>query len=327
MKNLMIVFFVLVIGLSSCATPLPSTQTATLPQPTNTPTPLPPTQTPTLPPVCQSLESKETPSELSGKEVVSEMIEKLHVGDVTGAMSYFADDARVYIIGVPPVGFEEIRGKEAICRLWVDYVSDNLEWEITILSAYNSPNGVFITSKSKIWLDFYRQVGAAPNEFFDNIVVKDGKIIEYSSILKEESLAKLRSVFTDVFPSPEPATDTSSVIPGSEFSIIFSDFACTYEGPAAWKSGTLNINGEVKDDQVYALVFVHVDEGKDFFDLAVASGGHVPYWAKYTLFDFGPAESNTVQHAVGGNLMYLMCFAEKMTTTPIGLFGPFEIRP
>jgi ketosteroid isomerase-like protein len=330
MKNPLIVIFIFVIGLSGCATPvtpLPSTQTATLPTPTHTPTPIPPTQTPTLPPVCQSLKSQETPSDLSGREVVSEMVERLNAGDVIGAMSYFAEDARVYIIGVPPTGFEEIRGAEAICRIWANYVSDNLEWEITILSAHNSPDGVFITSKSKISLDYYRQYDAVPNEFFDNIVVEDGKIIEYSLTLKEESLAKLRSALSDVFQPSEFATDPSSATPGSEFNITFSDFTCTYDGPAVWKSGVLDINGEVKDDQVYALIFVHVDEGKDFFDLAVASGGHVPYWARFTAFDFGPGEMKTVQHTVGGTRMYLMCLEEKMTSTPIGLFGPFEVKP
>ena len=195
MNRLTIVFVFLVICLGNCATPptpLPPTQTATYPPPTITPTPIPPTLTPTLPPVCQSLESQELPFDLSEREIVSEMVAQLNAGDIAGAMAYFAEDARVNIIGVPPIGFEEIRGKGAICQNWVNYISDNLEWEITILSAYNSPNGALITSKSNIWLDFYRQLEVAPNEFFDNIFIEDGKISEYSLTLNEESLAKFK---------------------------------------------------------------------------------------------------------------------------------------
>ena len=183
MNKLMVKFVFLVIGLGSCATP---------PTPLP-PTLIPPTLTPTLPPVCQSLESQEVPSNLSEREVVSEMIAQMNAGDVAGAMAYFAEDARVYIIGVPPIGFEENRGKEAICRTLADFVNDNLEWEITILSAFNSPKGVLITSKSNIWLDFYRQLDVAPNKFFENIFIEDGKISEYSLTLNEEFFSQVKS--------------------------------------------------------------------------------------------------------------------------------------
>ena len=125
----------------------------------------------------------------------------------------------------------------------------------------------------------------------------------------------------------EFAADTSSTTPGTEFNIVFSDNTCSYDGSVIWKSGSIDINGEVKDDQEYSLLFISVDEGKDFFDLAIVSGGHKPYWARYTAFDFGPEEYKTVQHTVGGERMYLMCVVEKGTTIPIGLFGPFETKP
>ncbi len=329
MKNMMIVIVFLVIVLSGCATsvtPIPVTQTITIPPPTNTPTALPPTSTPTLPPECQTLEDREISPDISSREFVSEMVAHLNAGDVAGATAFFAEDAQLYILGLPPVGYEALHGKEAICRVWANYVSDNLEWELTIISANNSQNGTLITAKSKIWLDYYRQMNVAPNEFSNNIVIEDGKIIEYSLILKENSLTKLRSALADTFLSTGSMPDIDSA-PASEISLTFSDLSCNYVGPTVWKSGSLDVNGEVKDDQVYTLIFVHVDEGKDHFDLAIASGGHVPYWARYTAFDFGPGETKTVQHTVGGTRMYLMCFADKMSTTPIGLFGPFEVKP
>jgi hypothetical protein len=69
-RKFSIVFLVMVIGVIGC------TPRATTPQPTETAAPLlplntsaPPTPTmePTLPPVCQSLETQDTPSELKPK--------------------------------------------------------------------------------------------------------------------------------------------------------------------------------------------------------------------------------------------------------------------
>jgi hypothetical protein len=306
---------------TSTSIPLPPSQTATPPLPTQPPS----TPTATLPPVCQSLESQETSSDLSGREVVSAMVERLNDSDVPGAMAYFAEDARAYIIGLPPIGFESFRGKEAICRTWAEDVSDNFEWELTILSALNSSNGTLIFAKSKTWLDFYRQLEVAPNEFYDSFIVEDGKITEYAATLKPESLAQLRSVL-----SPEPTPDTSSETPGLEFSVMFSDLTCTYEGPAVLKSGKVDVKGEVNDQEMsygYALMIVTIDESRDFFDLAVVSGGDAPYWVRYTPYDFGPGERKTYEYTAGGMPLYLMCFAEKPTTNPIGLFGPIEVRP
>ena len=330
MKYQMIGFIVLMIILSGCATPttpLPHLQTATQIPATRTPTLLPPTPTPTLPPVCQSLSEGNTPVDLTAKEIVSEMISRLNAGDVNGAMALLSTDARFYRIGVPPSGFETFHGTEAICRMLANLVSDGLEWELTILSAHNSENGVFITSKSKISTDYYNKISEEPNEFSNNIVVKDGQIVEFSSTLKEGSLKKLRGGLAEISPLEEPVPPSTSTSPGSEFSITFSDFTCTYEGPAVWKSGELNIHGVVKDQQSYSLFFVHVDESKDYFDLAIVSGGHAPYWARYTGFDFGAGENKTVQHSVDGQRMYLLCFVEKVTTTPIGIFGPYQIQP
>ena len=152
---LVIVFTVSILGLSSCATPesplqptrnvsLPAANTPTLLPATKTATPLLPTPTPTLPPICQSLEAPEISTDISGQEVVAGMVERLNAGDVTGAMAYFAEDAHIYIMAIPPVVYEENFGKEAICRTWANYVSDNLEWKIADITLNNI---VFINIK------------------------------------------------------------------------------------------------------------------------------------------------------------------------------------
>lgn len=325
-----IVCGILVIGLISCttsqATPLLPTETATPQPPTSTPTPLPPTVTPTLPPVCQSLEIQDTPSEFKASDVVSEMVVGLNTGDISKAMSFFAEDARIYIFGVPPNGFQSIIGKEEICRFLADYASNNAEWEINIFSSVNSSGGVFLTARSKIWLDVYRELEVAPFQFFEKYFVVDGKIVEYSSWMQEESLAKLRPVLAEIL-SPKP--DTSSEIPGSEITVVFSDKTCVYEGPVVWKSGDIDFTIEVIDqkDVLTGFVLINLDEGYDIFDLAVATAFGRPMWVRYTdIFDSQYWDTETAQHNVTGSPKYLMCFGGELNSL-IGLLGPFEVKP
>lgn len=342
MKNqpnrLIVVFIVSIMGLSSCAAPatpslptqnvsLTAANTPTSPPPTKIAAPLPPTPTPTLPPVCQSLEAQEISIDISGQEVVTGMVERLNAGDVTSAMAYFAEDAHVYIMSIPPVVYEENFGREAICRTWANYVNDNLEWKLADITLTNIESGEFITAKSMVWLDSYLQFSAAPIELNENILVKDGRIIEYSRWLTKESLAQLRTVLpNDYFLRPEPSPAISSTTPGSEFGVIFSDNSCVYNGPAIWKAGFLDIDVEVKDDYKYALVFVYLQEGTDIFDIAVANNVFDLAGARKTEYDFAPKENTTIQHLVGGTRMFLLCYSEKATDGPVGMFGPFEVR-
>jgi len=153
MKNLAIGYLVLAIGLVSCTTqtthlpPLQSvipnqpTNSPTLNPPTLTPTSFPPTLTPTLPPICQSPGTQDSMSDLSAEDVVSGMVERLNAGDVSRAMAYFEEDIHGYIIGFPPVVYEEYVRKDAICRTWDKYVNDNLEWEMNVITSTNTESG------------------------------------------------------------------------------------------------------------------------------------------------------------------------------------------
>ena len=325
LNNLIIASIVLFLGVSSCTTP------ATSSPPTQITPPPSPVPISTLPAVCQSLQSLETPSNLSGEEVITNMIERLNAADVTGAMAYFAEDAHFYILSIPPVVYEENFGNEAICQTWAKYVNDNLEWNITILTLTNIESGELITAQSTIWLDSYLQLGAEPIELNESILVKDGKIIEYSRSVTKESLAQLRTVLpSSYFLRPEPALGISTATPGSEFGVIFSDNSCVYNGPAIWEAGFLDINVEVKDDaREYVLVFVYLQEGTDIFDIAVSSTGNVHNLpgARETYYEFSPKENTTIKHLVGGDRMFLVCLsAEKATHGFVGMFGPFEVR-
>lgn len=286
----------------------------------------PPQQTATLPPICQSLESQNPPSDLSGKDVVNEMITRLNDGDIPGAMAYFAEDARVYISGVPPVGFEIHDGKEAICRILAGYVNDNLEWDVKINAVNTFSNITRITANSNIWLDHYRQNNVAPNEFSDLIVVRDGRITQYAQTLDNESLAKLRTNLQDDF--PKTVSDKSA--PGSAANISFSNLSCTYDGPTKWKTGEFEFNLEIKDqkDAQYGLVLINLDDGYDFFDLATAIDGEKPPWVRYhNLAEFTGWKSQIVQYAIEGNSKYLMCMGTEGLGYVIGLLGPFYIQP
>jgi len=161
-------------------------------------------------------------SDLSAEDVVSGMVEQLNAGDVPRAMAYFAEDIHGYIIGFPPVVYEENLGKEAFCRTWVNYVNDNLEWEISVVTSTKTESGTTIAADSKRWLNSYRQMNASPIEFHDYFHVKDGRIVEYSRKLKPESLTKLRETLPDdYFLRTEPGPGISSIIPGAEFDITF----------------------------------------------------------------------------------------------------------
>ncbi len=311
------------------STPIPPTESATLPPPTGTPASLPPT--PTLPPVCQNLEAGDTPSDLSGRDLVTEMVTRLNAGDVSGAVAFFAEDARLYIYGLPPTGIELARGKEAICRTLTSFVGDNLEWSITILTQIPASSGSAVTSETEMWLDTFQQVGVAPLVFKDSTRIQDGRIGMMALWLSRQSLASLRTALPEAFARAIPGADQAAVTPASEVTIVFSDYNCALDGSAVWQAGEFTFNLEDRDPEElrYGLAIIVVDEGKDFFDLAIATGADRPAWVRYAnISEFGDAwTSKTVPHSmVEGPPRYLMCLVDKVGE-PVWLLGPIVVRP
>jgi len=62
-------------------------------------------------------QSSQPPSPEPISDTVQKMVERMNAGDLEGSLAYFADDAMVYIIGLPPTGMEVYAGKEQICTL------------------------------------------------------------------------------------------------------------------------------------------------------------------------------------------------------------------
>ena len=105
-------------GCSSAANPPPPTE-----KPVQVPTVVleTPNQVPFPPP---------TPA--TNSEIVLAMVEHLHAGDIDGSLAYYADDARVYLYGLPPTGFEVYQGKDQIRSLWKDSVANHFQWEVEV---------------------------------------------------------------------------------------------------------------------------------------------------------------------------------------------------
>jgi hypothetical protein len=258
------------------------------------------------------------------------MVLALNTGDVAKAMSFFAEDARVFVLGVPPNGYQSMLGKEEICRFLAGYADNNVEWELTGLFSVPSYGGSSVTALSNIGLDVYRALGVISLQFIEKYWVFDGKIAEYSTYLHQGSLAQLRDVLPEIaFAKP----DTSSEIPGSEVTVVIANHIGIYEGPSVWQSGDMDFTIDIKDhqDEEYGCFNVHIDEGFDVFDLASALNptGIRPVWARYrNIFDFGYWDTSTKQHHIsagGDGEMYLVCMGRRDTI--IGLFGPFEVIP
>jgi ketosteroid isomerase-like protein len=300
LKHLIVILFVLVLGLNGCAasaTPLPLTQTAQ------------PQATPTVNPKAA---------------LVLDMAARINAGDAEGSLAYFAEDAMIYFIGMPPTGIEIYRGVEQLRPIWEDCVNNHFKWEVEIVSTV----GDVVTARTKTWHDFTIQLGVAPNEFIDVFLVQDGKITTYGSTITEGALAKFRPALAAVMP-PAPTPTPSSESPVSEVTVTYADDTCTYSGPLLLKAGEIKVNWEVKDQnrEGYALTFFTLDEGKDMVDLMAATVSSQPSWSSNIFYkQLGPGESQTYTFSVKPGMVYMVCWS-KPPELAIGNVGPFEVVP
>jgi len=313
MSTLIRLVLIITLGMASCTAP------ANQPAPTQpAPTPITPAQlSPTMPPLAES----------SPTMVVEDMIKHLNEGDSEGSLAYFADNATIYFVGMPPTGMEIYQGKEQLRAVWEDSVANHFKWEVDRISA----DGDIVTAKTRTWHDFTRQLGVAPNEFTDIYVVKDGKITTYSSTLSEASLAKLMPALAKVLPAAETPTP-STENPLSMMTVTLSDGTCSYTGPQALKAGEINVTWEVKDrdQKKYGLTFFSLDPDKNLVDLMAATIRSVPpEWSNLIWYqEQGPNTSQTYTVTVGVEQgpMYGVCWS-KPPDLPIGNFGAVEVKP
>ena len=225
----------------------------------------PPTQTP-MPEVTTE----------SASETVQKMIERMNAGDIEGSLAYFADDAMVYIAGLPPTGMEVYNGKEQIRVLWQDSVDNHFQWETENASV----EGNIVYIQAKTWHDFTRQLEVAPLEYIDVYDVQGGKITTYGTTITIDALARFKPAFAKVLP-PEDLPAPSTEQPVSEMSVTIAGGTCVIDNPAPLQSGEVKVALNIKDQNkvAYALTMFSLSQDKDILDLMATTSGMPPSWA------------------------------------------------
>ena len=259
--------------------------------------------------------------------VVMNMLERVNAEDYAGAADYFADDAMIYLAGMPPTGMEIYRGKEQY-RTFLEECCTGANFVYEVIPERVEGNVVFASGKT--WMDFTRELGVAPNSWHEIFVVEDGKIALYDSTITEEALAifkpALRKAIPELFEAALPEGET----PVDEITIAIANGTCGYDGPLTLQAGELTVNVDVQDQNwdKYAMSFFTLDEGKDMFDLmaSTARPGPPPWSNMVFLEELSPGESQTYKSRIAeAGLLYMVCWAGSPDIA-IGNAGPFVVK-
>jgi len=264
------------------------------------------------------------PKPQTASAIIEAMVTNMNAGDVEGSLAYFADDAMIYIIGLPPTGMEVYAGKEQIRALWQDSVANHFQWEVNITSA----NGNTVNVKAKTWHDFTRQLGVAPLEYTDVYQVKDGKIITYGTTITADALAEFKPAFAEFVPPEEPAAPSTEQ-PVSEMMVTIARGTCKIDNPAPLQAGEIKVTLNIKDPNkdLYALTMFNLDTDKHLLDLMASTAGIPPSWADMLLFqELESGKSATYTFTVEKGPVYMICWS-KPPDLPIGSAGPIEVKP
>jgi len=258
----------------------------------------------------------------NSSETVQKMIEAMNAGDIEKSLTYFSDDAVVYIIGLPPTGMEVYAGKEAIRGLWQDSLDNHFQWETEI----TSEDGDILFVRAKTWHDFTRMLEVAPLEYTDVYEVVDGKIITYGTTITADALAKFMPAFVEVVPLEEPVPLEEQ--PVSEMAVTIAGGACTIDNPAPLQAGEIIVTLNIKDQnkELYALSFFNLKDDKDILDLMASTSGMPPTWADVLfLEELEPGKSETYTFTAKKGPVYMVCWS-KPPDLPIGNAGPIEVK-
>jgi hypothetical protein len=261
----------------------------------------------------------ETPS-----QVIQEMAALMNAGDVEGSMAYFADDAIVYIIGLPPTGMEVYAGKEQIRSLWKDNVDNHFQWDMNI----KSTDGDIVYVNAKTWHDFTRQLKVAPLEYFDIYEVKEGRITTYATTITSDALARFKPAFAEVMSMAEPVAPSTEQ-PVSELTVTIENGTCEINNPGPLQAGEIKVDWKVKDQNKnrYALTIFTLNADKDLLDLMASTiEPDPPSWSDMLLIvDQGPDMSGTYTFKVDKGPIYVICWS-KPPDLPIGNAGPIDVK-
>jgi limonene-1,2-epoxide hydrolase len=264
------------------------------------------------------------PTSQTPSEVVQDMVARMNNGDIEGSLEYFADDAMVYIVGLPPTGMEVYAGKEQIRALWQDSVANHFQWETEITSV----EGNIVLVKAKTWHDFTRQLEVAPLEYYDVYEVKDGKITTYGTTITADALARFKPALAEVMPVEEPAAPSTEQ-PVSEMTVTIAGGTCTYKGSMTLNAGQINITVNVDDQNkdAYGITFFTLDSGKDLLDLMASTvQPSPPSWSNmFSIEEVEPGTSKSYNVTTKEGPIYLICWS-KPPDLPIGNAGPIEVK-
>ena len=321
-KFISIMFLVVLLGATGCSS------SAGEPAPTSIPAPeveVLPMEMPTTVPEPTAVPE---PTVDPAADIVLSMIERINAEDYAAAAAYFADDAMIYLVGMPPTGMEIYRGSEQYHKFLEECCAgQNFEYEVT---PDHVTDGV-VYAEGKTWMDFTRALGVAPNSWHEAFVVSDGKITKYISTINEESLAVFKPALREALPEAFPAAMPADENPVTEINITIVDGTCAYDGPLTLQAGDVTINMEVQDQtaEKYAVSFFTLDEDRDMFDLMASTNRpSPPSWARMVfLKELEPNESQTYEnYQIKEGLLYMVCWSGP-PDVPIGNAGPFTVVP
>ena len=76
--------------------------------------------------------------------------------DKRRTLAYFYDDANLYLLRLPPEGFEILRGKDQIQSMFKENFASDFKMQVGVLRVVDD----VVTARTTSWHDFTREIGA-----------------------------------------------------------------------------------------------------------------------------------------------------------------------
>lgn len=114
--------------------------------------------------------------------VVGEVI-PLNAGDVERTLAYWADDAKVKLLGVPAGVRDFYSGKEELRGWFKKLVAQHVQIRVKIIKV----RGDIVTTRTEFWSDLSRQLGVAPLVATEVYVVHEGAITNLTSTISPKA--------------------------------------------------------------------------------------------------------------------------------------------
>ena len=255
--------------------------------------------------------------------VVMSYADHLNAGDLDGTMANFADDTRMYLLGLAPGGFELLNGKEQVRAMFEENIASHFKMDVEVLSVKDD----VVTARLTTWHDFTRQIGAAPLEATSVYVIKDGKIVSETWHVSEESVAKFRSALAKAMPA-EVETQPAAITPVSAMTVTFANGTCSYSGPLTLRAGKIAVavNVQDQDKDKFAFSAFTLDPDRDLADLMASTIRPAPPAWSDPLYvrEILPGESSQFDLTIQEGPVYVVCWSSPPDLAT-GAIGPFTV--